>query len=780
MPRIATALLAVVLCLVLPSLAVRGGAQGIPAGVPAGVPAAATAAEQPGRIAEIRVEGNRRIEASTIRSYMLLAPGDPFDPTLMDRSLKTLYATGLFSNVELARQGDALVVTVQENPVVNVVAFEGNHELTDTQLSQAIALRPRAVFTTEAAEADREKILGLYAQKGYYAATVVPKIIKLPENRVNVVFEINDGKATFISRIVFVGNHAFSAGTLSGVISSREEAWWRFFNNADSYNPERVQYDEDLLHRFYLRNGYVDFEVTHVQSELSPDRRSFILTFVLSEGSRYRVSSVKVVSHLPKVSGTSLASLVSIGRGDWYDGDAVQRSVQAISDKLQNSGFAFAEVHSDITRDPHNHTVAVVFNVIEGPHVYIQRIEISGNTRTQDQVIRREFNLAEGDPFNAASIQRTEQRLKDLNYFGNVNITTSPGSSPDRVIVHTNVTEKATGELTIGGGYSTDIGALVNVGLTENNIVGSGINAGINGILAQRESSIDLNVTNPYFLGRNLLAGVDVFDITNNNQTIAEYNENRIGFTTRLGYNFNDHVSQQWSYSLVSRDIVNIATTASPYIFANSGTNVLSQIGSTLVFDWRDSTINPTKGFVVRAGADYAGIGGDADFIRLRADGAYYVPLVGLLGDGWGISESGSYGDLIPIAHEPNILDNFYLGGANLRGFEDGGVGPHDIATGDSLGGRFLWTESTELNFPLPVNPDLGLSGRLFVDMGSDWGIKENYGPIVDYAQPRVGAGFGISWNSPLGLLSIDLGWPIVKKPYDQTQIFRFGFGTRF
>ena len=424
MPRIATAFLAVGLCLVLPPLAVRGGAQG----TAAGTAATAAVAALPGRIAAIRVEGNQRIEANTILSYMLLAPGDPFDPTLMDRSLKTLYATGLFSNVELTRQGDVLVVEVQENPVVNVVAFEGNHQLTDTQLSQAITLRPRAVFTPETAETDRDKILGLYAAKGYYAATVVPKIIKLPENRVNVVFEINDGKATFISRIVFVGNHVFSAGTLSGVISSREEAWWRFFNNADSYNPERVQYDEDLLRRFYLRNGYVDFDVTHVQSELSPDRRSFILTFVLSEGSRYRVSSVKVVSHLPKVSGTSLTSLLTIGRGDWYDGDAVQRSVQAISDKLQNSGFAFAEVHSEITRDPHNHTVAVVFNVIEGPHVYIQRIEISGNTRTEDQVIRREFNLAEGDPFNAASIQSTQQRLKDLNYFSTVNITTSPGS----------------------------------------------------------------------------------------------------------------------------------------------------------------------------------------------------------------------------------------------------------------------------------------------------------------------------------------------------------------
>ncbi len=740
------------------------------------VPAAAA----PGRIAAIQVEGNQRIETSTILSYMLLQPGDPFDPSLMDRSLKTLYATGLFSDVKLARQGDVLVVTVVENPVVNEVAFEGNHELTDAQLSSAITLRARAVFTAEAAETDRDKILGLYAQKGHYAATVVPKIIKLPENRVNVVFEINDGPATFISRIVFVGNHAFSADTLSTVISSREEAWWRFFSSSDSYNPQRVEYDEELLRRFYLRNGYVDFQVTHAQAELSPDHRSFVLTFVLSEGSRYRVSSVSVVSHLPKVSGASLEPLLVIGKGDWYDGDAVQRSVQAISDKLQNGGYAFAEVHPQLTRNAGNHTVGLVFDVVEGPRVYIERIDVTGNTRTEDQVIRREFNLAEGDAFNASSIQATQQRLKDLNYFGTVNITTAPGSAPDRVIVNTAVTEKATGELTLGGGYSTDIGALLNVGLQENNIVGSGVNAGINGILAQRESSIDLSVVNPYFLGRNLLAGIDVFDITNNNQNIAEYSENRYGFTTRMGYNFNDHVSQEWDYSLVSRDIVDIASTASPYIFANSGTNVLSQIGETLVFDWRDSKIDPTRGFVIRGGADYAGIGGNADFVRLRADAAYYIPLDGWLGQGWGFAETGSYGDLIPIAHEQSILDNFYLGGTNLRGFEDGGVGPHDIATGDSLGGRFLWTESSELRFPLPVNPDLGLSGRVFVDVGSDWGFKENHGPIIDSAAARVGSGFGISWDSPLGLLSIDLGWAVKKEPFDQTQLFRFGFGTRF
>ncbi|MGH7057973.1 MAG: outer membrane protein assembly factor BamA, partial [Acetobacteraceae bacterium] len=549
--------------------------------------------------------------------------------------------------------------------------------------------RPRSVFTPAAAEADRRTILGLYAAKGYYAATVVPKIIKLPENRVNVVFEINDGKATFISRIAFVGNHAFGGGTLAGVVSSREEAWWRFLSNADSYNPKRVDFDEQLLRRFYLKNGYVDFRVVHAGVELAPDRRSFVLTFVLHEGRRYKVSSVKVVSHLARVSGASLMPLVSLSKGDWYDGATVARDVQAISDRLQNHGFAFAEVHPDVSRDAAKHTVALALNVIEGPRVYIQRIDIVGNTRTEDSVIRREFHLAEGDPFNAGSIQRTEQRLKDLNYFGTVHITTKPGSVPDRAVVTAAVTEKSTGELTLGGGYSTDIGALLTAGLTENNIVGSGIDAGITGLLAQRSSQIDLSVTDPFFLGRNLLAGINIFDITNNNQTISEYSENRYGFTTRFGYNFNPHVSQIWTYSLVNRDIVDVATTASEYVKADEGNSLLSQIGQTLTFDWRDSKVNPHRGFVVRAGADYAGLGGKADFVRMRLDGAYYIPLDNVLGSGWGLSVAAGTGYLVPIDHPPSIIDNFFLGGANLRGFADGGVGPHDAITGDSLGGRF-------------------------------------------------------------------------------------------
>ncbi|HTW28326.1 MAG TPA: outer membrane protein assembly factor BamA [Acetobacteraceae bacterium] len=746
-------------------------------------PAAAHPAPVPGDVIQsIRIEGNQRIEDGTILSYMLVQPGDRFDPDALDRSLKALYATGLFRDVSLHRDGGTLVVHVVENPIVNRIAFEGNHKLSDDQLNQAIQLRSRAVFTPEAAEADRQRLLDLYAKRGRYAATVTPQIIRLPQNRVDVVFEIHEGSATLLSRIAFVGNHAFSETRLREVISSRQEAFWRILSTSDYYDPERVKFDEELLRRFYLKHGYADFRVQNATAELSPDRGSFFLTFTLHEGERYRIGKVSIASQVKKLTPAQLRPLVQVAAGDWYDGDAVERSSQAIEDWAQNHGIPFIEVRPRIARNRQKHTVDLVFDVVQGPRVYVERIDITGNTRTEDKVIRREFQLAEGDAYNAAAIRHTRQRLQDLGYFSQVNITTTPGSAPDRSIVTANVDEKATGELTIGGGYSTDAGALLDLGLRERNLIGTGIDAGINGVLAQKESQIDLSVTDPYFLDRNLVTGFDIFHVQNNNQDIAQYSERRTGFDIRLGYQFNDHLSQAWTYSLVDRNVYDVQSGASLYIVNQQGPSTLSQIGQTLTLDYRDSKVDPHTGFVVRAGSDFAGLGGNADYIRGKIDGAYYIPLDRFTGNSdWDISLSAGTGYLWQLGGKvEKIIDRFFLGGDNLRGFESGGAGPHDATTGDSLGGRFIWTQSTELHFPLPISPDLGLSGRAFVDVGSLSVVNEQYGPVYDNPAPRVGVGVGVSWRSPFGLINIDIADPVVKYKYDQTQIFRFGFGTRF
>ncbi len=743
-----------------------------------------------GAIQAIQVVGNQRIEAGTIRSYLVVRPGDPFDPDRLDRSVKTLFSTGLFKDVQLSRQGNVLIVNVQENPLINKVAIEGNKRLSDDQIKPEIQTKPRAVFTSGLVEADRQKILDLYAKKGNFDATVTPQIIRQDQNRVDVVFQVVEGPTALISKIAIVGNHAFSESKLIDAISSREERWWRFLSTADQYDPERLQYDKELLRRFYLKNGYADFEALNATAELSPDRKGFFVSFAIHEGERYRLGTITATSQIKGVTPDELLSAVDLREGDWYDGDAVAKADDAMQDYVHNRGYAFVEVKPRVKKNTDKHTVDLLFDVGEGPRVYIERIDITGNTRTKDKVIRREFRLAEGDAFNAELIRKTRQRLQDLGYFQGVEITTTPGSAPDKAIVTTRISEKATGQLSFGGGYSTDAGALLDIGLSERNLVGTGIDASINGVLAQRRTSINLSVTDPYFLDRNLVAGFDIFVIQTDYLGTEPYDEKRFGADGRLGYDFNEHLRQVWSYTLADRDVYNVVQGSSQIILNEAGWTLLSQLSQIITLDYRDSKLYPHSGWAVDFGTDYAGLGGTVDFLRTNLDAAYYIPLDRLMGDDqWGIKLAAGAGYMFELGGKDEIIDRFFLGGDNLRGFQTGGAGPHDANTGDPLGGRFIWTESQELRFPLPGVPrDIGLTGRTFADVGAltqatfKSGACANCGPVSIAASgaPRVGVGVGISWRTQFGLINVDLTPFVIKQPHDQTQVFRFGFGTRF
>ena len=740
-----------------------------------------------GTIAAINVSGNRRIEADTITSYMVVQPGEPFDPQAINESLKTLYATGLFSSVSITRDGNDLDVSVVENPTVNQVFFSGNKVLTDKDALAAISLKPRSVFTPAGAEAGRRALLDAYAKKGYYSATVTPNIIRLPDNRVNVVFQCTEGPQALIGRITFIGNHHFGQSRLREVVSSRQSAWYRFFSSADQYDSQRVEYDEYLLHQFYLHNGYADFNVISANAELSPDRKSFYLTFDVSEGPRYRVGSLKIVSTVPGLSVDKLRGLVPLGKGDWFDGDALQEGVTALTNRALNLGFSFAQVNPMVQTHPGSRRIDITLNVVDGPHIYIQRVDVTGNTRTEDQVIRRELTLAPGDAYNQAKADQSTTNLKNLGYFKTEKITTSAGSTPQQVVMNTAVTEQATGQFSLGGGYSTDLGALLNAGLSQNNFLGTGVDASINTMLAQRGTQIDLGVTNPYFLGRNLIAGFDLFRSVTNSYTAAataySYEESDIGGDLRLGYRFNDHVRQSFTYTLAQRDIYGVPTGSSIYVDDTEGPNTLSQISQTLTFDYLDDQIAPTSGLNINLTTDYAGVGGFARYVRLSPDVSYYIPLEHLFGNkAWVLRFHATGGYLLPVmGYHDQLEDRFFLGGDSLRGFADGGVGPTDKATGDEIGGRYMWTGSTELHFPLPVSQDLGVSGFAFVDTGADWGVEEIPGhPIDDSSAPRVAAGIGVSWNTPFGLINLSLAQPIVKQPGDQIQQFRVSFGSRF
>ena len=742
---------------------------------------------QPGGvIADIRVQGNERIESGTIISYLVVQKGEPFNPERIDRSLKSLFATGLFSDAAISRDGATLVVRVVENPIINRVVFEGNKKVNDEHLKGVISLKARSVYTPEVVQLDRQHLLDEYSKKGRFGARVEPKIIKLDHNRVDLVFEIDEGADTYISHINFVGNHVYSESKLKDIITSREEAWWRFLSSSDSYDADRLNYDRELLRRFYLRNGYVDIDISNPTAELATDRSAFFVNFTVKEGERYRVGPVTVVSNLRNVDPAQFQKLVDLTEGDWYDGSQIEAVADRLADAARALGYAFVEVKSNATRFAVTKTVGLNFTIGEAPRVYVERIDITGNVRTQDKVIRREFRLAEGDAFNSELVRRSRQRIEDTQYFSKVAVTSAPGSAPDRAVLNAAVEEKSTGELTVGGGYSTDIGAMLNLGLHEHNLVGSGVEAGISGVLAQKQSQVDLSVSDPYFLDRNLLASADVFAIQSSLTSYQAYQERRIGTALSLGYEINDHLRQNWTYSLVQRNIYNVQTSASLYVQDEAGTSLLSQVGQSVSLDYRDSRVDPHSGFIVRFGTDYAGVGGDVRYARVKLDSNYLIPLERYFGDpDYLLSFSAGGGYMFNLGQQERIIDRFFLGGDNLRGFETAGAGPHAISGGDSLGGRFMWTQSSEFRFPLPVSADLGLSGRLFLDIGalSQASNKTRAGQIIaisDSSAPRIGSGFGISWKTPFGLINLDFAPIAIKQKYDTTQFFRFSFGTRF
>lgn len=751
-----------------------------------------SSAQAPGRVAAIEVQGNQRIEADTIRSYMLVQPGEVADPDRLDRSLRALFATGLFRDVEMRPEGNRVIVRVVENPVVNRVGFEGNRRVTSEVLRGEVQLTARGVFTPAAAQADRQRILEIYARRGRFGATVEPKIIELDQNRVDVVFEISEGDIALVSRINFVGNTAFSDGRLREIVATREQAWYRLLSTSDVYDPDRLAFDRELLRRFYLRQGYADVQITGAAAELAPDRSGFFITFTIDEGPRYRIGSIDVTSSLRGLDAATVRGDIRVSVGDWYDGDAVERADNELTDLLVGRGFSFANVEPRVVRNRDAATVDLTFEITEGPRAFIERIEITGNTRTQDRVIRREFRLAEGDPLVTQQVRRSRDRIRSLGFFSDVQVTTTPGSAPDRVILNTQVAERATGEFSIGGGYSTDAGLLADLGLRERNLLGTGIDARFNVTLAQRRSQVDISVTDPQFLERNLAAGGDIFLVQRDLRDTSGYQERRRGFALRMGYEINERLRQSWAYSLVDRDIYDVDPFASRFIREQAGRTLLSQVSTTVTYDRRDSRVEPRQGYVIRVGMDWAGLGGDVSYVRFRGDAQYYIPFERVFGDpeyvlvfAAGAGHLASYGD-----RDTRIVDRFFLGGENLRGFALGGAGPRDVSSNDSLGGQTMWTTSAEFRFPLPVPSELGLIGRAFVDVGSLSGLPSGinnagcpaFSPncVRDEADPRVGMGVGISWRSPIGLINIDLAQAVVKKSYDETQVFRLGFGTRF
>ena len=745
------------------------------------------AAQAPVAVREIRIEGNQRIERETILSYLELRLGDPIDPLRIDNSLKNLFATGYFADVTIGRSGDALIVRVVENPVINRIAFEGNRAVRDEILEPEVQLRPRVVFTRSRVQADVQRLLQVYHRNGRFAASVEPKVIQLPQNRVDLVFEINEGPVTGIRRIRFIGNAAFSDAQLRSSIQTKEARWWRWLTTDDTYDPDRVAFDQEQLRRYYNARGYADFRVASAVAQLTLDGRDFFLTFTVEEGERYRFGVIDLVSRIPELDVETLRKVVTTKSGEIFNSEAIENTILDMTFEAGRYGYAFIDIRHRLSRDAEGRLIGVTYEIADGPRVYVDRINIVGNVRTLDSVIRRQFRLSEGDAFNTAKVQRSLRSVRALGYFDNVQVTQQPAQSPmaqdagavpsDRVALNVSVRERPTGELTFGFGFSTTDQLVADVSLTERNLLGRGLALRLGVTYATRKQEIDLSFTQPYFLGRNVVAGFDLFSRTNNLQRTSGYDLQTTGFALRTGVPLTEFLTSSFRYTFREAVIESVSPLASRFVREQQGSRVVSAASYALLYDRRNDAIFPTDGFVVRIGQELAGLGGTARYLRTNASGEYHRPL---WSNEWNGTLALDIGHITGLGKNLSVADRFFLGGDQFRGFRSAGVGPRDSLTRDSLGGTQYYVASAEVSFPIGLPRDLGVKGLAFSDVGSLWKSGLPAAGVLDSSAPRATYGVGMSWLSPIGKIRLDLAWPLKMENFDRTEHFRFSFGSRF
>jgi outer membrane protein insertion porin family len=803
-------------------------------------------AQTPGAQAvnSIVVEGNRRVEASTVRSYFTPGPNGRLEAQNIDDAYKALYATGLFQDVHIGQSGGRIVVTLVENPVINKIAFEGNRKVKEDQLKLEIQSKERGTLSRATVQSDVQRLVEVYRRGGRFDVHVDPKIIDLPNGRVDLVFEITEGEKTDVKTILFVGNRVYSSYRLKDEIKTVETGLLAFLQTGNIYDADRLEADRELLRRFYLKHGYIDVRIVSAVGEYDPAQHGFIITFTIDEGEQYRIGGVDVRSKIPALNPVVLQPRLRMSTGDVYNAEAIEKSVEDMTIEASRQGFAFATVRPGADRNSQARTINLVFTVEEGQRTYIERINIHGNNKTRDYVVRREFDVAEGDAYNRALINRAERRLKNLNYFKTVKITTEPGSAPDRVVLDVNVEDQSTGEISLSGGYSTSDGALAEASIGERNLFGLGLAAKVGVTYGQYSKGANFSFVEPYLLGYRLALGLDLYAKQQLPTNFISYQTDTLGAGVRLGVALREDLSLQLRYSIYQQKIVlpsylnncnninpdYITTVPTPnplpstppfagtagqinqncYIDGEAsvpvkvelanGSSLTSLVGYSLAYNTVDDNRNPTSGIAAAFNQDVAGVGGDVRFLRETADFRRYFEVVsdvvGVLHlqagtiTGWG-NGSVDYGQI--GASGVRMLDNFQMGPNLVHGFAPAGIGPRDLTVGttnDALGGTHYWGASVEMQSPIPMIPkEIGLKVATYVDAGSLWSYTgptaspltgETMVPSSNNMFINTAVGVGLIWASPFGPLRFDLAYPITKRSYDKTQIFRFGGGASF
>ncbi len=730
-------------------------------------------------VTAIKITGNERVENDTVYTYLPFKVGDDFDASQTSYLVRSLYATGLFANVEIGQDNGVVTVKVTENPLVNKVAFEGNDEIDSKRLEEIISLKPRNIYSPAKVQADVQALQAAYRSRGRFTTNIRAQLIQRDQNRVDVVYKVEEGEKTRIASINFVGNSKYSDSDLSQVIATKRSTWWRFLSTADSYDPARLDVDKDLIRRYYLSNGYADVQVTSAVAELTRDRKDFIVTYTIFEGPRYDFGTIGVAlkAEAEGLDMNALGKEVTLKNGELFNAKRVDENTDKLIDQLGSKGFAFLDVKPDYVKHEAERKVDVVFNVTPGPRVYVNRINVEGNTRTRDNVIRREMRLAEGDAYSSDKLKRSRDRLTYLGYFQNVDVTRAETEQPDRIDLDVKVKEQSTGEFNVGAGYSTYDGILATANVTERNFLGKGQRVTVDFAVSQRQQNFNLGFTEPYFMGQELAAGGDLFNTKTDFQDESGYDTATKGGALRMGFPLSEFAKNDIRLGYKETSIENVGVTASKFVKAEAGKRDSITLSNNVSYDNRDSAMTPTRGYRVSLGGDYSGFGSDTDYVRLNLSGSYHYQVV----DDWVLSFGGRAGAVEATTGSLPLYEHFMGGGQNLRGFEYGGIGPRDSATGDALGGKYMFGHNIDLSFPLGATlSEMGVKGVIFTDGGwvSDFDSADS--TVQDSKTYRISAGTGIHWRSPIGPLRVEFGVPLVKADEDRDQIFSFAVGTRF
>lgn len=765
-------------------------------------------------IKEIEVVGNQRIETSTVLSYVTFEVGDTYDVVAVDKSLKQLFFTALFADVRILRQGEKVVIEVVESPIINRVVLEGNKALDDEDIFEEIKLRPRLIYTRALVEADMQSIIELYRKKGRFAVEIEPKIVKLPQNRIDLVFEINEGPTTGIRRINFIGNGAFSDRTLRGVVRTAESRWWNILTSDDNYDPDRLAYDQQLLHEFYESKGYYEFRIASSVAELTPDRKGFYLTFTVDEGDQFRFGEGSIDTTLEDINAEFLEGLIKFDENDIYNAKKIEDTVEALTFYAGTFGYAFVDIQPRRRRREGTDIIDVVFRMKEGPRVYVERIDIIGNTRTLDKVIRRQVQLAEGDAYNRVRIDTSKARIVSLQYFEEVEIEEEPGTAPDKTHIKVKVKEQPTGEFSFGVGFSSTDNVAGDLSISERNLMGRGqiLRFRVSG--SNRRQQVDISYTEPFLFGRDLMAGFDVYRSTTDFREEAGYDLASTGAVARTGFPLTASSRLNLSYSYKQDEIEapgcysGFAAGISSVICSEVGTRSSSIASYSYYLDKKNSPVRPTNGYDFTFKQDFAGLGGDASYVKTELKMGVYKRLffdevIGSIVWNFGLIQS--LGD-----DYVRLSDRFRKGGSSFRGFDVSGIGPRDIGsirnpdnpkTGDSLGGEAYGIGTIEVSFPTFLPESYGLEAAVFTEFGTLGLISDdaredyvdrilalnaltgqfNQPPlIVDDLSLRASVGLSVYWKSPFGPIRLDFAQVLSKEDYDRTETFRFSAGRRF